>query len=562
MRRLLFITIISLIAICTKAQENNPGSIHGNFQLDAQTYAEDNSIGATKADEIMLSNVYANFIYTKGDFSAGTRFEGYLNTLQGFEPQNEGVGFPYRWIRYSANDLEITVGSYYEQFGAGMIFRTYEAKTLGYDNAMDGIRLKYRIGSGIILKAIYGQQRQAQKYVNDVTQLMKGRGIVRGIDAEISVNDIFNSLAEKKTRVLLGGSFISKHEKDDNPIYKIPENVGAGAGRLNISHGKINFSGEYVYKSMDPSSGGTEYSNGIVGHNYIYKNGQGLLLTASYSQKGLGIHVMAKSIDNMNFRSERTAKLNDLNINFIPDINKNHTYSLASIYPYGTQPNGEAGIKAELMYKFKKESILGGKYGTLVNVGYSRMNSLQKKALSDTSILASNDGTLGYKSNLLSIGDELYYEDINLEISKKVNRKLKGILTLQSLKYNNSIIHGAGLYEGIINSFVIVLDLTYKFTKKKAVRTEFQQLQTKEDKGNWSLALFEFSIPHWFFIVGDQYNANSNQHYYNVAIVHNFKANRIQIGYGKQREGIVCTGGVCRRVPAANGFTVSLTSSF
>ena len=43
---------------------------------------------------------YANFIYSKGNFSAGTRFEGYLNTLQGFEPKNQGVGFPYRWAKY------------------------------------------------------------------------------------------------------------------------------------------------------------------------------------------------------------------------------------------------------------------------------------------------------------------------------------------------------------------------------------------------------------------------------------------------------------------------------
>ena len=123
---------------------------------------------------------------------------------------------------------------------------------------------------------------------------------------------------------------------------------------------------EYAYKSMDPSAGGTDNSNGNVGHNYIYKNGQGLIMSASYSQKGLGIFLMSKHVDNMNFRSERTAKLNDLSINYIPDINKNHTYTLAALYPYGTQPNGEAGFKGEIMYKIKKESVLGGKYGTSI----------------------------------------------------------------------------------------------------------------------------------------------------------------------------------------------------
>ena len=34
------------------------------------------------------------------------------------------------------------------------------------------------------------------------------------------------------------------------------------------------------------------------------------------------------------------------------------------------------------------------------------------------------------------------------------------------------------------------------------------------------------------------------------------------LSYGKQREGIICVGGVCRQVPAANGFSVTITSSF
>jgi hypothetical protein len=34
------------------------------------------------------------------------------------------------------------------------------------------------------------------------------------------------------------------------------------------------------------------------------------------------------------------------------------------------------------------------------------------------------------------------------------------------------------------------------------------------------------------------------------------------MSYGKQRAGIFCVGGVCRNVPASNGFAISITSSF
>jgi hypothetical protein len=36
----------------------------------------------------------------------------------------------------------------------------------------------------------------------------------------------------------------------------------------------------------------------------------------------------------------------------------------------------------------------------------------------------------------------------------------------------------------------------------------------------------------------------------------------LSVGYGKRREGIFCIGGVCRAVPASNGFEVNFTTSF
>ena len=38
---------------------------------------------------------------------------------------------------YTIDGLEITAGNFYEQFGSGLIFRSYEEKGLGIDNAMD-----------------------------------------------------------------------------------------------------------------------------------------------------------------------------------------------------------------------------------------------------------------------------------------------------------------------------------------------------------------------------------------------------------------------------------------
>lgn len=545
----------TLVIICCffrlSAQTQNEGQLHGNFQFDLQSYKEDSLINAPEANEKVLSNSYANFIYTKGDFTAGFRYEGYLNTLKGISSKNDGVGVPYRFASYKAHELEITVGTFYEQFGTGLTLRAYEEKALGYDNAIDGVRVKFDPLPGISVKGVIGKQR----YYFD-----KGPGLVRGIDGEISANDLFKKLSDMKTRIILGGSFVSKYESDRNPVYVLPENVGATAGRLNIIRGKFNFYSEYAYKINDPSSE----------NNYIYKEGQAALFNATFSQKGLGIVFNAKRIDNMGFRSERDATGNDLLISYLPLIAKSHAYSLPAMYPYATQSLGETGIQGEVMYKFKKETFIGGKYGTNVNLNFSRIVPINKYAVNDTTAIM-EAGTLGYKSDMSDyfneLGkDSLYYQDFNIEITKKWSKKLLMILTYQNLIFNYKAIRVT--HTGYVYANSGVADLTYKINDNNAIRFELQALFTRQDMGNWAMGLAEYSIaPHWFFTVMDQYNYGNDDpdrrmHYYTCSIGFIKEANRIQIGYGRQREGVLCVGGICRTVPASNGLIVSITSSF
>ncbi|MDC1493555.1 DUF6029 family protein, partial [Schleiferiaceae bacterium] len=48
------------------------------------------------------------------------------------------------------------------------------------------------------------------------------------------------------------------------------------------------------------------------------------------------------------------------------------------LYQYATQINGEEGIQLEANYRFKRKSKLGGKYGTLVSINYSAVQSIDK----------------------------------------------------------------------------------------------------------------------------------------------------------------------------------------
>jgi hypothetical protein len=420
-----------------------------------------------------------------------------------------------------------------------MIFRSYEERGLGYDNAMEGVRVKYTLLKGIHIKGLIGKQR----YYFDL-----GKGIVRGIDGEVALNELVTEFAEKKTKIFFGGSFVSKYEVDQDPIYVLPENVGAWAGRVKVNHGGWSFFSEYAHKINDPSSV----------NNYIYKKGGGLLVNTSYSQKGLGINLSGKVIDNMNFRSDRTAQNNDLLINFLPALTRQHTYNLAAtIYPYATQPNGEMAYQGDITYTIKKGSKLGGKYGTTVLVNYAAANGL------DSTTLASG---LGYKADYTKLG-KVYYKDFNVEIQKKVSKPLKFTLFYANFVYNKDVAQGK-VNEGFVYANIEVLEFTYKFNDKHALRMELQGLQTRQDMGDWATIVAEYTIsPNWFFSTVNQYNyGNPNEDsrlLYPIGQIGFIKnSTRVTLGYGRQRAGIFCIGGICRVVPASNGATISISSSF
>ncbi|MCX6290132.1 MAG: DUF6029 family protein [Bacteroidetes bacterium] len=515
------------------------GAIHGNFELDAQYYRTDSSIGTPAVPEKMLSNGFANFIYEKDNFSAGLRYESYLDPMLGFDPRYKGSGITYRYLSYKNEEMEITVGNFYEQFGSGIIFRSYEERGLGLDNAMEGLRLKYNPYKGIYFKGVIGNQRDF---------FSKGEGIVRGGDAEINLNETFSCLASSKTKWIIGGSFVSKFQDDQDPVYILPKNVGAGSGRINMIHGNLNISAEYSIKANDPSSV----------NKYIYKTGDATIVNVIYSKKGFGASLGAKRIDNMSFRSDRSATLNSLMINYLPAMTRQHTNMLSAFYPYATQPNGEFGFQGEIFFNLKQGTKSGGSYGTDVTLNYSRASDIDHQPTGDD---------LGYTSDYLKFGKEIFFQDFNIEVNRKVSKKLRLILSYVYLDYNKDIIQGSrGI--GHVYSNIAMAELNWKINSKNAIRTELQHLYTKQDQQSWALWLVEYTVaPHWFVAAFDEYNygneiKDSRLHYYNGSFGYTKNSNRVSLGFGRQRAGIFCVGGVCRNVPASNGFTLSVTSSF
>jgi hypothetical protein len=533
-------------------------SVHGNFQIDAQYYNPDSLINAPYVPEKVLSNAWGNINYQKGKLSAGMRYEAYNNVMQGFDSRYKGQGITNRFVRYQDKLLDITIGNIYEQFGSGLVFRTYYEPGLLYDNSLDGFRVISNPYKGLTLKGLIGRQRSF---------FTLGPGIVRGFDGEININEMFDSsLANLKTRFIIGGSMVSKYQADQNPDYVLPENVAAYGGRLNIITESFNLFAEYVMKENDPSLA----NSSVVGGKsyYSYKDGDAAFVSASYARKGFSLLLQGKRIDNMSFRSDRDASLQNLMINYLPATTRQHTYLMPAYSPYATQPTGEVGGMAEVQFKLAKGTMLGGDYGTDVTVNYSHANALKQINVNDSTTQSQL-----YKTEYGDAGVDLYH-DLFVEINRKINKKVK-LTLMYSRQFNNINIvqHNTpkGPYKNV-KSEIGVVDVTYKYRKNSAIRFE-AQVMVRDDKdtlnlGSWAVGMIEWTpSTHWFVAVLDQNNygnpvAKLRLDYPLISAGYTNGPHRISVSYGKQRQGIFCVGGVCRVVPASNGFAISITSSF
>lgn len=580
MKKLTLLLLLGWSATSTFGQVA-PGNFTGNIESTFQYLNADSLIGATQPDSKGLLNTYMNVFYTQGNFKAGMRFESYLPRIQGYPATFDGTGLGMRYIGYANDLVDVTLGSIYEQFGSGLSLRTYENMGLGYDSQLDGVRVKITPKKGFTVKGVYGFLRYA--FLD--SRIVHSDGIVRGVDGEFHLNEALKKWESKKLDITLGASFVSKYQRDDNSTLILPENVGCYGGRMRIKYGKIAFDGEYVFKGQDPSEDNL----------YNYNTGHAAVFNLGYSQKGLGIIVSAKSVDNMSYRADRTKQLQNVLINYLPSLNKTHTYNLvASLYPYATQPVGEMAFQGELLYTIKKGSKLGGKYGTSIDLNYSSAY----RPMRHTSGLNPLDSTgVTYTSGLFDMSDSLYWRDINFNITKKFSKNFNVIVSYFNITLNNDVAT-VTKEQGFIRSNVFVLETGYKFNNRQSIRTELQtlfvnrrdsvdvtnpstgEIQKVErdfafyhsgrpvDKGDWVTLLVEYTInSNWFLSVMDQYNFGNSEKKYRAhhpyfSIGYIQESTRLTISYGRQRAGLFCVGGVCRPVPASNGLTLSFTHSF
>ena len=402
---------------------------------------------------------------------------------------------------------------------------------------------------GVRFKALGGVQRRYWDWDTD--------SWVAGTDLEIDINQYSQKMRDNNVSWTIGGSYVLlNYEKNDQVVIpgtnyelNLPSNVNAFDVRSSLTVGNYNILAEYAWRTQDPS-----FDNG-----YIYRRGSAVLLSASYSSKGVSALVQAKRSENMSFRSNRSITGISGFINNMPAFAYQHTYSLPALYPYATQAApGEWAFQGEFGYNFKRHTALGGKYGTKMKLNISHIRGLDKSPVEPVN--GTLMGTDGYETSFFKTG-ELYYQDINVQMEKKLSKSFKLNLMYMNQKYNKTVIEGEG---GMVKSNIAVAEGKYQINKKFTLRSELQYLWTNEDQGDWAFGLVELSaLPYLMFTLSDMWNTGeTNQHYYMGSVTATYKAHRLMLGYGRTRAGYNCSGGVCRYVPASKGVNISYNFTF
>lgn len=542
MKKLSILFVLSLLSISAFAEqregEKTKGRLVGSFETNSIFYVEDSRTGAITPQDNFGSNNYLKLDYYHGKFSAGIQGEAYMPVLQGYPTDLTKVALTNYYAQWVDDSFSVTAGTFYEQFGSGLLFRAYEDRTLGMNNALTGARFTYNYKDIVALKAIWGMPRLGMKFTD--TQ-------VRGGDISFVIS---NLVGWKKSVLAVEGSVINRYETISADLKEEggkPSSTGF-SGRVNFEHNGFTVRGEYI------DAGERHYPNGAYdGVNDpridLIKNGNAQLLELGYSGHGLGVNVTARRLEYMDmptvYRNTSTANA----LNYIPALTAQYSYLLMNLNPYIVQPStllgsyiapGEIGGQVDIYYNVARKTWLGGKRGMKLGLNYSTYWSLAE----DRSAKA----------------DNLLWQSINFTLEKQITRKLKLNFLYSFQEYNES--HGVNPYTWKTNIFVA--DMLYKWTPTISTRLELQYLQSKSDDKDWMAALAEVNFaPHWSLFVSDMYNHGKTKlHYYNAGVSYTKSRTRIQLSYGRNRAGVVCSGGVCRNIPAYTGANLMITTSF
>ena len=556
MKKLISIVLAVSFALSVHAQKKDYGHVSASLESTSHFYVKDqaNMFDPSGLEQfkdgskgIFASNDYLKADYYKGRFSAGMQVEGYFPTTVGYPIAMQKMSVSNLYVAWRDDSYSVTAGTFYEQLGSGLLFRSWEDRTLGLNNALLGARATYNFKEYLAVRAFWGIPRldkiTSQYFWTGYKKNTPFFGLglskvnVAAADVSLSLSECFgwNALS-----LSLEGSVLNKH--DSAPFRMMPENNLAWSGRLNLESSGFYFRGEYVDAGQQCTFAQNEPFDADA-----------QLIELGYNSKGLGVSVTGRRLYRMTQQIATCSLDYDSSVNvmsYCPAMCTQYTYMLTTLHQYQPETGtnllkaGEIGGQVDAFYNFRRGTKIGGKRGMKVHANFSAYSSLDR------------DG--GVKDG------ELEFWDFSIDVERQWTKKFKTTLMYSVNEFKDMDADYLGNYVPVGVSHVVVADLLYKWTPRLSTRMELQYLFTDGYQGDWMAALLEVSLaPRWSVFASDMYNHGvSGLHYYNAGVGFTISNLRISAGYGRYRAGFICSGGVCRKIPAYTGANLTLTASF
>lgn len=552
-QRAFFLGVLCFLTIRGLAQENL--SISGSLESNVNFYLRDTLRGATNIPQydrqLVGTDTWLNLRANAYGFDLGLRFDLFINSAL-LNPTSsytdQGIG---RWyIGRKIGKLDILGGYIYDQFGSGIIYRSYEERPLLIDNALVGVRLGYALGDDWKIKGVAGRQKNLFGLYSSTLRGINIEGFEAiGKEGKVTIAPgagvIHKTLADEQMDALAGT--LGQYTPEDF-IDSVPFNTWSFTAYNNMTFGRFSWYVEGAYKTRevinDIYAPRTLWTGDTSIGKFVLAPGYVLYSTLSYAGGGLGISAQYKRTHNFTFRADPFVTLNRGFISFLPPMSRVNTYRLTSRYSPATQDLDEQAWQLDVRYAVSKT------FSLLVNLTHITRPSA--------------DGS----------GDDLYSDnrDLYTEVFTQFTLKKPRVWTLiggvQYQEYDQELYLGKPGSPKLI-AVTPYADFLYKFDAKHSLRIETQYMNTDQDFGSWVYGLAEYSIsPHWIFELSDMWNiapakdGAKKLHYPTVGVVYSDGPTRYALRYVKQVEGIVCSGGICRLEPAFSGFKMNVTSSF
>ena len=574
MKKTILYIILCLAAIPSAfaeedAKKKDWGYVTGSLESNNHVYVEDvaNNFYPSRLPQLKDGNIFASNDYLKLDYhrnrlSAGMQLEGAFPSVVGYPIPETLLSLSNLFVSWRDDSYSVTAGTFYEQLGSGLLFRSWEDRMLGLNNAMLGARATYNFEDKIMMRAFWGVPRLGKVSDNNVMmgydRKFFGFGFtpsvnVAAADLSLSLSNLFNMTTASLS---VEGSVINKHE----PLVEELAAVGCRMNNLGWS-GRVNFElsgffakGEYV----DAGKQITSVADAYFGDKA--KNGNAQLLEFGYNRRGLGVTVTGRRLESMNqkiiaYEGSHHGYQSAANmVSYIPAMCTQYTYMLTTLNPYACETgddalrSGEIGGQIDAFYNFRRGTTLGGKRGMKMHANFSTYYALDSYGKVD--------------------GKDCLFQDFSFDVEKQWTKKFKSVLLYSLQNYCDVNKHNYVNGNQVGMAHVVVADLLYKWTPTLSTRMELQYLSAKEDNGDWMAGLLEFNLaPHWSVFASDMWNhGNSDfsqrKHYYNAGLSYTMEHLRVSAGYGRYKAGFICSGGVCREIPAYTGANFTLTASF